>query len=220
MIKILFSIILLLLSVLGFGQDFKERLSIDVCSCFEEVKDPSNYNQQMLLNCFSKNLPNYKEELAKQIDKSSELSEYEQGQILGRQLFFDIQKDLIHGCDAYYDFFQGIREATLSSMQSEADNSKIDSLDKVINETPTVELIFERGQQHFLSQNFDKAEKDFRKCLRKNPNHIQANYLLGWVLEEKGEYRKAIDLYEKVYAATNKQEMIPVIEIVKRKLNN
>lgn len=208
---------LLFLSTLGYGQDFKDMLSNDVCLCFE-TQSPSNYSQKSLLDCFAESLPKYEKDIDKLIDNDSELSEYEQGRVVGRQVFMDIQKDLIHNCNPYYDFMNGLREASITSLKEQSSQSMIDSLDGLIVKNPSVELLWERGSKHFAFQNLDKAEEDFRQCLKLNPNYLQADFFLAWVLEKKGAFSEVLKLYEKVYAVTKKEELVLPIEIVKRKI--
>lgn len=83
---------LLFISISIYGQEYKEKLSNDVCNCFTE-NNKKGINT--LENCFSQNIGNYRNELDKLIDKNSSISEYEQGKVIGKKIFFEMQQNLI-----------------------------------------------------------------------------------------------------------------------------
>jgi tetratricopeptide (TPR) repeat protein len=211
--KIYITIILLFTSHL-YGQDFKVELGEKICECFEREKE---IKESTLTSCFTDNAVYFETELEKMIDKTSDVSEYEQGKILGRQLFFDMQNSLIQNCDLYYEFFDNMREESRIAMKDVFSQSTIDSLDILITENKTTELLWERGNAYFYQNKLEKAEKDYTECIEINNNHIQSLFFLGWVNERQGNFTKAIELYEKIIALTNNEEIILFLELAKRK---
>ena len=204
----------LIVPVLSFSQEFKEKFSQDVCQCFSEKKDVE-FN--ILEDCFMKNLNNYKSDIEKLIDENSELSEHEQGEILGEKIFYDMQVDLIRDCDSYYSFFNSLREKSILDMRQSYSESKLDSLNKELSINKTTELLWERGNAYFSRNELLKAKKDYETCLEMDPNHLQSIFFLGWVYEREKNYSKAIELYNQVFITTKTAEFNLIIEIAKRK---
>ena len=210
--KILF--ILLFLSTSSYGQELKEKLAKDVCQCLNEAEE---IDLKTFTACFSSNMMNYQEEIEKLIDKNSTLSEYEQGRIWGQKLFFEMQASLIHNCDIYYNFFQKMRTESISSMKERYTKQIVDSMDSVLAENKSIDLIWERGNVYFAKGQLKEAKEHYYECLSLNPDHSQSSLFLGWIKETEGNYQEAIELYEKVYKSTQKQEILILVELVKRK---
>ncbi|MFY0630521.1 MAG: tetratricopeptide repeat protein [Flavobacteriaceae bacterium] len=208
------ALIFLIATTLSYSQEFKERFSQDVCKCFTEKKE---IERNTLESCYTKYLVNYQSDFNKLIDKDSKLSEYEQGVIHARKLFEDMQSGLIQNCDAYYEFFNSLREKSILEMRKNYPDSKLDSLNKEISVNKTAELLWERGNAHFTRNELSKAKKDYEMCLEINPNYIQSIYFLGWVYEKQKNYSKAIELYNRLFLVTQNVEFKFIIEIAKRK---
>jgi tetratricopeptide (TPR) repeat protein len=210
--KILF--ILLFLSTSSYGQELKEKLAKDVCQCLNEAEE---IDLKTFTACFSSNMMNYQEEIEKLIDKNSTLSEYEQGRIWGQKLFFEMQASLIHNCDAYYNLFQRLRTESILSMKKRYTQQVIDSIDRVLAENKSIELMMERGNAYFVKDQFKEAKEQYYECLGLNPDNAQSYFFLGWVEEAQGNYQEAIELYEKAFKSTERQEILIFVELVKRK---
>ncbi len=207
-------IFLFFISISIYGQQYKEKLSNDVCKCFtENNKKGSN----TLENCFTQNIGNYRNELDKLIDKNSSISEYEQGEIIGKKMFFEIQQNLIQKCDAYFLFFENLREQSILAMKKKYSQSKIDSITTLISKNKTTELLWERANLYFANSELKNAEIDYLECLKIDPNHIPSMFFLGWLYERNKDYNKAIKLYQVIQKATKKQEIVLFIEVATRK---
>jgi tetratricopeptide (TPR) repeat protein len=207
-------LILLLFSTTSFGQDLKEKLATDVCECLNEVE---KIELKTFTSCFSSNIMSYEGELKKLIDKDSDLSEYEQGRILGQKLFSDMQATLIQNCNIYYMFFLRLRIESISSMKELYTQQVIDSIDRELAENKSIDLMVERGNAYFINNQIEEAKEQYYECLRLNPDHAQTNFFLGWVKETEGNYQEAIELYEKAYSKSQRQEILIFVELVKRK---
>ena len=216
MYKISFFLILFLSFISLQAQDFKVKLSQDVCDCFSK----SDKKQDALEACFTNNIINYQADLEKLIDKNSEISQYEQGQQLGVKVFFEMQQALIQNCDDYFEYFDRLRNESFEDMQKNYGPDNIASLDFQISKNRTAELLWERGNAYFASSNFNKAKTSYQESLQLDPNYIQSVFFLGWVNEKAGDYNRAIKLYQQVLRRTGKQEIILFIELARRKSGN
>lgn len=195
-----------------YSQDFKEKFGQDICKCLGE-KDSDINN---LKTCFVENLEDYQSDIEALIDKESDLSEHEQGQILGNQIFNDMQADLIHNCDAYYNYFQELREKTLLDKKEISSESMIDSLSIEIAKNKTLELLWKRGNTYFALGQLPKAKADYKECLKMDSNHLQSTMFLAWTYEREEKYSKAIKLYTELYDKTQKPEFNVLLELAKR----
>lgn len=213
--KILTFLFLFLISISIHSQNFKEEFGNDVCKCLTE-KGEMELNT--LLDCFTKNIANYQSELDRLIDKESNISEYDQGVALGRNLFFNMQQNLIQNCDIYFNFFDNLRNLSIVEMKKNYSQQTLDSISTQILKNKTTDLLWERGNLYFANDDLKNAEIDYLECLEINPNHIQSTLFLGWLNERKQNYPKAIELYQSVLDATRKKEIILFIELAKRKL--
>ncbi|WP_106794611.1 tetratricopeptide repeat protein [Aquimarina sp. Aq78] len=210
-----FSIVsLFFISISIYGQEYKEKLSNDVCKCFTE-NNKKGINT--LENCFTQNIGNYRNEFDKLIDKNSSISEYEQGEIIGKKIFFEMQQNLIQKCDAYFLFFENLREQSILAMKKKYSQSKMDSITTLISKNKTTDLIWERANLYFANSELKNAEADYQECLKMDPNHIPSMFFLGWLHERNKNYNKAIELYKIILNATKKQEIVLFIEIATRK---
>jgi tetratricopeptide (TPR) repeat protein len=199
---------------LSFSQGFKEKFGQDICECFSE-KERIELNT--LETCFTKHIAKYDSDIEKLIDKNSELSEYEQGEIIGKQLFDNLQSDLVHTCDSYFEFFNSMREKSINDMRQNYPQSKMDTLNKQISLNKTTALLWERGNGYFSRNELSKAKEDYEMCLEIDPNHLQSTFFLGWVYEREENYSKAIELYETVLNLTGQSQFKLIVEIAKRK---
>ena len=64
----------------------------------------------------------------------------------------------------------------------------------------TTSYYFQRGMAYFNAKNVDAAIKDFVYTSKVKPQHKQAVYNLGLCYNEKGEFKKALQLVEKAKA--------------------
>lgn len=201
------------ISSYSYAQDFKEKIKVDVCKCLGQAESPTINTLQ---NCLGVSLAQYEEEFKKLIDTTSSLSEYEQGRIIGRKLFTEMQADLIHSCDAYYEFWAGQRKAMLQEISGVRNQKFIDSISPIIQKNQTPDLLWERGLAYFAAGKIDLAKKDFEAALAINPNHFQSKFFLAWTFEKNKEYAKAISLYEELKSITQKNEFAVFVEMAKR----
>ena len=184
-----------------------------VCQCFAEIAAPT---EEAILDCFMQNLGMVEAQLAEHIDPESELSEYDQGVRLGEQFFYDLQDDLIQGCDAYYQFFDQLRDSSLTYMQKEHQGD-IGVLNLQVETQNDTSAYLERGLHYFFVGDLDKAEQDYTQSLKLEPANLQASFFLAWTLERKGQMDRAIELYQQAFDGSGMQEMAVIIELVKRK---
>lgn len=69
-------------------------------------------------------------------------------------------------------------------------------------ETPAEYL--QRGWLYFSSQQYELAEKDFRRILETDAGHIDALYGLGLVLKVEGKTDKALEAFENILGLLSK----------------
>ncbi len=60
--------------------------------------------------------------------------------------------------------------------------------------------MFEKGQDCFLKEKYDKAEEALLQCLENFPNYSQADYFLSQIYYQKGDFGKALEHIEKAKA--------------------
>lgn len=201
--------------------DFKLKLSKQVCKCFNDTislhENFDNYGK-----CFLReinDMPEYDSFLLKSIDTTSLISTENQAQMLGRRIAHEIQEILMKNCDSYYYQYELLRDYTINKMYKESSQSILDSLTSLIEKKGSIDDIWKRGTVNFAMGKLNKAEEDFNKCLTMNNEYIGATFFLGWVYERKKMYKKSLELYQKVYDRTLEKQIKLVIEYVKRKAN-
>lgn len=60
--------------------------------------------------------------------------------------------------------------------------------------------MFEKGQELFLKEKYDKAAEALHECLTNFPNYSQADYFLSQIYYQKGDFDKALDHINKARA--------------------
>ena len=59
---------------------------------------------------------------------------------------------------------------------------------------------FEEGKNHFLNGNYKKAEKEFKKCVKKMPEYADAYFFLSQIYYKKGNFQQALKYMENAKA--------------------
>lgn len=215
------NILLLFLTFTNAGivkaQSYKKKLREDVCECFRESDEKGN---EKLANCFLDNITKYKTEIEKEVNNGLEISGYEGGKFLARTIYSEIQEELILECDAYYHFYEKLKENILISKKRDFNQNDIDSLSVLIFKKKTPDLLWERANIHFSYNQFEKAKKDYAAALALNPKHVQSKLFLGWVYEKQGDIHKAITIYKSVYEETKIERAMVFVLLAKRKLKS
>ena len=217
--KYLKIVLISLISIQSFSQEFKENFKKDVCECFTSKSDTIILDKDYFIECFTAFAPKYQSEIDKLTDKNSSLSEFEQGRIIGRNLFLEIQNSLIHSCDSFYLFMLKSKEVSRTKMKNESTLSKIDSLSILIKDKSNIQNIWVRGKYYLAFNEYKKAEEDFKNCLKININYAQAHFFLGWTYELEENYVDALKEYKKAYELTQNKGINLMIEIVNRKID-
>jgi serine/threonine-protein kinase len=60
------------------------------------------------------------------------------------------------------------------------------------------------GRVYYYSDRNDKAYEQLTETLKKSPNNLRAEYFLGLVYLQKGNYDEALKIFEKIYASDKK----------------
>lgn len=210
--KHLITLSILVFSLIANAQDFKNEFRKDLCDCFSNSGD----DETSIDECFELNTTKYDAEFEKMIDPDSELSAYEQGIAIGQDLFYDSQEYLVSNCDAYYTFFNSLREESFIEMKEAFDQTILTNLTVKISEEPTAELLWSRGNLYFALEQFDRALADFETAITFDPGFAQANFSKAWIFERQGKYTEAIALYEEAMEETGIREMSVFIALAKR----
>lgn len=208
----------LLIGIPNFAQEnlkeqLQNKIEKEVCNCFKSIDNPI---VDTLEDCYLSSVTKFESEYDKLVDPNSELSEYEQGEAIGAEIFFNMQRSLIQNCGPYYIFFDKLRSESIVNMRVSYD-SKIDSLNNAILQNSTIDALWERGNYYLSNNELEKAKEDYNKCLAQDPNHIQSIFFLGWVNELAGNYEEAISSYTKVLDITGMKEIILFIELARKK---
>lgn len=205
-------LVFLLVSLAASAQDFKSQFREDLCNCFTNNAE----NESNLDECFEINTAKYEAEFKKMIDPDSELSPYEQGIAIGQDLFYDSQDFLVSSCDAYYEFFNTLREDSFLEMKEAFDQDILTNLTIEISEKPTADLLWSRGNLYFALEAYDRALTDFDAAISMDPTYAQANFSKAWIFERQGKYSEAIALYEEAMEETGIREMSVFIALARR----
>jgi len=56
---------------------------------------------------------------------------------------------------------------------------------------------FLKGKEHFLKENYKKAEKELKKCIKELAEHVEAHFYLCQILYKKGDLHQALEHIEK-----------------------
>lgn len=70
-------------------------------------------------------------------------------------------------------------------------------LNKLAKETPTAEILYQKGRAYFNKKSYSEAASSFRTVLSISPNHANAIYSLGLALEEEGKIEQALYFFKK-----------------------
>ncbi|GER59052.1 hypothetical protein ULMA_11600 [Patiriisocius marinus] len=210
--KHILSIAIFATSLIGNAQDFKTEFRKDLCDCFTESGD----DEMGIDECFELNTTKYDEAFEKLIDPESDVSPYEQGIAIGQDLFYESQDYLVANCDAYYKYFNALREESFLEMKDAFDQNILSNLTIEISEEPSADLLWSRGNMYFAIESYDRALEDFENAIALDPSYAQANFSKGWIFERQGKYTEAIQLYEEALEETGIREMKVFIALAKR----
>ncbi len=84
--------------------------------------------------------------------------------------------------------------------------------------------LFEKGRKYFLEDNYKKAEKELRSCLKKMPEHADAFFYLSLISYNQGDIEKSMEYIEKakekykyIIKLKINREQMRIIQFQKRK---
>jgi tetratricopeptide (TPR) repeat protein len=207
-------ILFLVLSSSLSGQSAKEKLIDKSCDCFKKTTD-SIINYEIILDtCFQQLIQDDLDNIIlEEYDLESNLSDYEQGQLLS----FNLMIQMIQECDSFLKFFDEMRNIPIKRVKEQVINSGVRIENISSDGISDLDSIWKIGQKHLALDKLELAKKDFQRCLELNPNYIQAEFFLAWVYEKEGDFKKSIELNEKVYKVTKNDNFRIILEIVKQK---
>lgn len=200
-------IIALLLANTSFSQELKEIFYPNICECFENNFDDTQFDGDLMVRCFDimsgKNEELFKQYISKKIDTTDISLTYEQGSKMGRKmaekLFDELQEPLVNNCEAYFKFLLEIKKFALRNMNKGIGAQEADSLRAMVNKGEwSARNMFELGSYELGIGNLKQAKKDYTKSFEKEPAYIPSHFFLGIVYQEEGNYALAIESYNQV----------------------
>lgn len=75
-----------------------------------------------------------------------------------------------------------------------------------------------RGQAYIMANQLEKARVDSEEAIRLNPDTIQGYLLLGQVEETTGQFRDALDSYEKAYTNADKRKQYELAALARTRM--
>ncbi|WP_324028196.1 tetratricopeptide repeat protein [Maribacter sp. BPC-D8] len=215
--KIFILLSFLLTSNYIHSQTLNEKIYETTCECFNTTENLDRLTSE---SCYDKSVSQYETEIRELIDEGSEISIQEQAESLGYKIKSESFEYLIFNCEVYFNYMVDVKEKAFVNFKSSITLEKIDSINELILKKRTLELLWERGNYLFVNGELERAEKDYLECLDINPNYYPASFFLGWLNERKGNYDKAIELYENLLDSTDMKAVKINLAIVKQKLKN
>lgn len=215
---------LFILSQTSFGQSIVEKMSPEVCECFNSKIDLNQSEETILRDfanvCVTGIMKNYENELKSFIDPNSSKSQYEQGREIGLKIYFELQNQMISSCDSFFEFIDRVKSKR-EVLSPENSRKQILKLTEAINSGDDTEnKYYERAVVHYLSNDIKMALKDINIAIRKNKNFGAAHLLKGQLYEGQKEFKKAHRYYLKAYEITNSHESLLLVRIVERKMKS
>ncbi|WP_299333944.1 hypothetical protein [uncultured Psychroserpens sp.] len=223
--------LLILISNSLSAQELNDKLSSDYCHCFNkgslEINGEINY--QLLEECLVYGLKNNAKALEqvvlKDVDTTGfdEETYYKYGYKYGRDLFGNLQEQLIDQCDSYYEYAKKLNATMRQSFVRDASKKALDSLSALVDKnTSSLELRMERGSQHLGLNDFKSAKTDFKQCLEQNPDYFPAQFFLAYTYDLDEDFDNAIkgyqDILDNVIDVGALKDMTKIyLAIVKRK---
>ena len=61
-----------------------------------------------------------------------------------------------------------------------------------------IQYILSNAKLHFEAEEFQLAQSDYQKVVDLDPNHIEANFMIGEIHHQLGDMAKALSFYIKV----------------------
>jgi len=180
-----------------------------VCECFEQgtAESAGQLKLDLLTTCFDFSAVNTRklvEELVrKEIDTTNigDKSYYEIGYEFGQKLALDLQKPMVQNCDSYFNFFREMKKEMIVNLKKGTNKKTTDSLKTLFKKDDwSPDVMWKIGAYQLHIGKLSRAEKSFKKCLSKDPKHLQSNFFLALVYEQKGDYSSAISSYNQVIA--------------------
>ncbi len=102
--------------------------------------------------------------------------------------------------------YAGIFLASKLALEHEYENAR-DIFRKILELNPDdIEVMTLHANVYSVEGKLIEAENKLNQVLLLNPNYPLALYLLGWVCHSKGEYEKAINMYETALKFFSDQE--------------
>lgn len=216
----------------AFSQEFNQELVIkatdDFCTCMTE-KLPADFEVEDYFNIFGTgscihifNTEAFFSLFIEYLDTDSELSEEEQGEIIGKKFFSEVNSMLPERCDVAYKAYEKIKletiDLTKETFNFPEDSEEYKRINEELETNPDSYSYKQRGLIHYWQGKLDAAEADFKKSHElKTIVNEQQLIVFAYILEQNGKYDEVIALYENALKNGADPNLVPFLAIAKRK---
>jgi hypothetical protein len=182
------------------AQNYKDNFRNDICNCFEEAQPETYALDRTVGKCFREQLPKYAALIDREIKDSVVMIKLRKGQLARQNLFYSYKYELIYTCERYRSLADSARAEQLSTFKKTYGNEEyLIRANQQVAMNPNWFSYHGRSQIHFGLGNLNKAEQDLRYAMSiMNYEDPQYKLLLAWILEEKKEYGKAVQIYDEL----------------------
>ena len=219
--KKFFYLVIFFLAQFSLGQEFSDETKNVFlnffCSCFEE-NNQNGYDQENFSLCIEKEMEKHQNIFLPYFDSNSKLSEYEQGEELGKKLITEYLDEIIYNCDAYYIYYNDKNKRALNDAKNNLGKEKLQEFEEEIKTNPSSNAYLKRGFYHFAYENYESAESDLTKALELDPKNDLAKTFLGFLFENMGRLQKALEIFTEIHQSKQDQESLLQIAVINRKI--
>jgi tetratricopeptide (TPR) repeat protein len=213
------SLFFLFIFTASFGQStLDKKYSNDVCACLDSLKGHT-LNEQNFTDCFQtamqQNSVLILEEVKKKYGDTSEANGYK----FGQELWNRVSVSLIYTCNTYYNLMDTLRYSALKGLNKDTIKATITTLNKTDLKKWNKDFYTERGVMYFQLADFDNALQDFDNAIKLDTNSLQSIYFKAWLLEIRRKYDEAINLYDRLFLLTRRNDFKIFAAIAGRKKN-
>lgn len=217
----IFFLLSLTLSSSGQSDTLTKRVAVASCDCFGKTRAAKSFNEDIFMDCIASTLEESSglimNECLRMYGDTTEESAYK----FGKQLFENIQVDLVYDCYDFFVFMDSLRYTALTGLNEDSLKKEFNWFNKK-NKAPDSSTFYsDRGILKLQLKDTSGAYYDLDKAVRLKEDNISAHLFRGWVLEMRKEYVKAMSDFQYVADATGDSNYKMLVAIVdrKRKMN-
>jgi tetratricopeptide (TPR) repeat protein len=202
--KIAMKFCVFLMCFLGTSQLWSQtqrdkKFSGEVCICLNGFK---SVTVDDYMQCLEKSMIKHESLILQEVKRLHLDTTDEVGYNLGKALYNRIFVSMVGNCEAYFNLMEALRMSTFTASNIDSIKLILVSLNNNIA-IDNVDFLIERGVIYTLSEDYALALKDLDRAIELDSSKFQSFYYKAYILEKKGQFVEAQQLYDYLYNVTH-----------------